>query len=331
MRFIDEARISVSAGDGGHGCVSFRREKNIPYGGPNGGNGGRGGHVIFRGDPNLATLIDFRYRRHRVAEKGKAGQGSSKTGAAGRDLILDIPLGTQIFDEQYGLLADLTQPGMCITVCQGGQGGYGNSHFKTSTRRSPRYATAGSPGEMHHIVLRLKLMADVGLVGLPNAGKSSLLANLSRARPRIAPYPFTSLHPSLGLVEVKEQSFILADLPGLIEGAHQGRGLGVRFLNHAERCHVLVHLVDASLENPIAAWHMIDRELHAHDTDLTKKPMLTLLSRSDLVSTQHAKQRADALSLITGHPTIMVSSVTQSGIEDFLRTVFALLDKKASI
>ena len=248
MKFLDQAKIYVKSGDGGNGVIAFRRERFIEFGGPDGGNGGRGGHIVFQAIDNLNTLIDFRYTQHFRARKGGNGAGSDRTGAAAPDVIIKVPVGTQLFDEdQETLLGDLDQPGKRLLLCRGGDGGFGNAHFKSSTNRAPRRATDGWPGEERWIWLRLKLIADVGVVGAPNAGKSTFLAAVSAARPKIADYPFTTLHPQLGVVRLTDsEEFVLADIPGLIEGAHEGAGLGDRFLGHVERCAVLLHIVDGA-------------------------------------------------------------------------------------
>src|SRR6266851_99675 len=262
MKFLDQAKIEIRSGDGGNGCVAFRREKFIEFGGPFGGNGGRGGDVVAQAVAGLNTLIDYRYRRHCNAGRGRNGMGKERAGAAGADLVLKVPAGTQIFDEDgETLLADLVEIGDRAVLARGGNGGFGNAHFKSSTNRAPRRANPGQPGEERTIFLRLKLIADVGLVGLPNAGKSTFLARVSSARPKIADYPFTTLHPQLGVVDVQGREFVLADIPGLIEGAHEGAGLGDRFLGHAERTSVVLHLIDGTQSEIVRAYRTIRTEL----------------------------------------------------------------------
>ncbi|MBV9260075.1 MAG: GTPase ObgE, partial [Pseudolabrys sp.] len=272
MKFLDEAKVYVKSGDGGNGCAAFRREKFIEFGGPSGGDGGKGGDVIVEAVDGLNTLIDYRYQQHFKAERGENGMGKDRHGAGGKDITLKVPVGTQIYDEDgETLLADLTERGQCMTIAKGGNGGWGNLHFKSSTNRAPRKANPGEPGEELTIRLRLKLIADAGLVGLPNAGKSTFLATVSAARPKIADYPFTTLHPQLGVVDIDRHEFVLADLPGLIEGAHEGTGLGDRFLGHTERCRVLLHLVDGTQDDPDEAYRVVRRELEAYGHGLTDK------------------------------------------------------------
>src|SRR6266700_6595711 len=265
MKYLDQAKIQIRSGDGGNGCVSFRREKFIEFGGPDGGPGGRGGDVVVEAVDGLNTLIDYRYRQHFKAGRGKNGMGKERAGAGGADVVLKVPAGTQIFDEDgETLLADLVEIGDRAVLARGGNGGFGNAHFKSSTNRAPRRANPGQPGEERTIFLRLKLIADAGLVGLPNAGKSTFLAAVSAAKPKIADYPFTTLVPQLGVVRAAGSSFVLADIPGLIEGAHEGVGLGTRFLGHVERCAVLLHLVDVTGDDPVAAYRVIRKELKSY-------------------------------------------------------------------
>ena len=262
MKFLDEAKVYVASGAGGNGCVSFRREKFIEFGGPNGGDGGKGGDVIVEAVTGLNTLIDYRYQQHFKAQRGGNGMGKDRAGANGKDVVLKVPVGTQVYEEDgETLLADLTEVGQRVTILRGGNGGFGNTHFKSSTNRAPRHANPGQPGEERTIRLRLKLIADAGLIGLPNAGKSTFLASVSAARPKIADYPFTTLHPQLGVVEIDGHEFVLADLPGLIEGAHEGTGLGDRFLGHTERCRVLLHLVDGTSKDAGASYNIVRAEL----------------------------------------------------------------------
>ena len=296
MRFLDQAKIYVKAGGGGDGCVSFRREKFIPRGGPDGGNGGRGGAVIGRAVADLNTLIDFRYKQHFRAPRGGHGRGKERTGASGADLVLDLPVGTQVLAEDgTTTIADLAAPDQTAILAHGGAGGLGNCSFKSSTNRAPRESTPGEPGEERWLWLRLKLLADAGLVGLPNAGKSTFLAAVSRARPKIADYPFTTLAPKLGTVAVDHDRFVIADIPGLIEGAHQGAGLGDRFLGHIERCRVLIHLVDGTLDDVGAAWRTIRHELGAYDPHLLDRPELVCLNKADSLTATEAETKRKQL------------------------------------
>jgi GTP-binding protein len=285
MKFLDEAKIYVKAGDGGPGCVAFRREKFIEFGGPDGGDGGRGGDVIVECVKSLNTLIDYRYQQHFKAGRGGHGMGQNRSGAGGKDMVLKVPVGTQILeDDKETPVADLTRPGQRVVLAKGGDGGFGNAHFKSSTNRAPRQSTPGWPGEERWVWLRLKLIADVGLVGLPNAGKSTLLAAVTRARPKIAAYPFTTLHPNLGVAGVAGEEFVLADIPGLIEGAHQGAGLGTRFLGHIERCRVLLHLVDGTEADVAKAYRTVRAELKAYGGGLDKKAEIVALNKCDALT-----------------------------------------------
>jgi GTPase len=324
MRFLDQVKIYVRGGDGGNGCVSFRREKFIPHGGPNGGDGGRGGHVIARVDPELNTLIDYRYRQHFRAARGEHGMGKDRTGASGADVELALPIGTQIFAEDGKTgLADLMRPEQSIVLARGGEGGLGNSHFKSATNRAPRQSTSGAPGEERWLWLRLKLLADAGLVGLPNAGKSTFLAAVSRARPKIADYPFTTLEPKLGTVTIDHDSFTLADIPGLIEGAHEGAGLGDRFLGHIERCRVLIHLVDATLADVTEAYHTVRRELAQYDADLAGRPELVCLNKIDAFSEDVIAAKSEALRAAAGQPVFLTSGVARRGLNEVLHAAHA--------
>ncbi|GBR04590.1 GTPase ObgE [Acetobacter oeni] len=324
MKFLDQAKIYVRSGDGGDGVTAFRREKYIEFGGPDGGNGGRGGDIIFEAVPNLNTLIDFRYTQHFRARKGGNGAGSDRTGAAADAVVIQVPIGTQIMDDdRETLLADLDKAGMRITLCRGGDGGHGNAHFKTSTNRAPRRSDKGWPGEEHWIWLRLKLIADVGLVGLPNAGKSTFLSVVSAARPKIADYPFTTLHPQLGVVRLSmTEDFVIADIPGLIEGAHEGTGLGTRFLGHVERCAVLLHLIDGSAGDVVEAWRMIRHELAEYGGGLGDKPEIIVLNKADAMSPQQISGRKRALEKASGTPVMVISAVARQGVTEVLRALF---------
>jgi GTPase len=290
MKFLDQAKVYIRSGDGGAGCVSFRREKFIEFGGPDGGDGGRGGDVIAECADGLNTLIDFRYQQHFKAKTGMHGMGKNRAGGKGADVVLKVPAGTQIFEEDgETLIADLSSVGDRVRLARGGNGGFGNAYFTTSTNRAPRRANPGETGEERTIVLRLKLIADAGLVGLPNAGKSTFLAAVSAAKPKIADYPFTTLHPGLGVVRIDSREFVLADIPGLIEGAHEGSGLGDRFLGHIERCRVLLHLVDATGENAGADYRIVRRELAAYGAGVGDKREIVALSKIDAVDEETLK------------------------------------------
>ncbi|MDH3474062.1 MAG: GTPase ObgE [Rhodospirillales bacterium] len=322
MKFLDEAKIYLRSGDGGAGCMSFRREKYIEFGGPNGGDGGRGGDVVAEAVEDLNTLIDFRYRQHFKAERGRHGEGRDKTGAAGKTLTIKVPVGTQILaDDKQTLVADLTAPGQRVVLARGGGGGFGNTHYKSSTNRAPRRADPGWPGEERWLWLRLKLIADAGLVGLPNAGKSTFLAAVSRARPKIADYPFTTLHPNLGVVGIDDEEFVLADIPGLIEGAHAGAGLGDRFLGHIERCRILLHLVDGTAEDPAGAYRTVRGELEAYGHGLAEKPELVALNKVDALSAEDAEAKAAELTEAIGKQAIRLSGVSGEGVTETLRAV----------
>lgn len=289
MKFLDRAKIFLKAGDGGNGCLSFRREKFIEYGGPDGGDGGNGGSIYFEAGNHLNTLIDYRYAQHFKAARGENGRSSNCYGASGEDLILKVPVGTEILDETGEVvLADLVDEGQQILIAKGGIGGRGNTKFKSSTNQAPRRADRGTPGEELWVWLRLKLIADVGLVGLPNAGKSTFLSITTRAKPKIADYPFTTLIPQLGVVRTKMGEFVLADIPGLIDGAHKGRGLGDKFLAHVERCRVLIHLIDITQENPIEAYDIVRYELKMHEFQLDEKPEIVVLNKCDAISKEEA-------------------------------------------
>src|SRR5271166_3211446 len=296
MKFLDEAKVFIRSGDGGNGCVSFRREKFIEFGGPNGGDGGKGGDVIVEAVDGLNTLIDYRYQQHFKAKNGGGGMGKDRHGANGADVVLKVPAGTQIYEEDgETLLADLVRVGERAVLARGGNGGFGNAHFKTSTNRAPRHANPGHPGEELTIRLRLKLIADAGIIGLPNAGKSTLLATVSAAKPKIADYPFTTLHPQLGVVGIDGREFVLADIPGLIEGAHLGAGLGDRFLGHVERCRVLLHLVDGTGEDAGNAYGTVRTELEAYGHGLSDKPEVVALNKADALTPEELKRQVARL------------------------------------
>jgi GTP-binding protein len=323
MHFLDQAKVYISSGAGGPGAVSFRREKFIEFGGPDGGNGGKGGDIVFEAVPGLNTLIDFRYTQHFRAPRGKGGAGSNKTGAGGEDLVIRVPVGTQVLadDEERSLLADLTQEGQRLVLLQGGDGGRGNASYKSSTNRAPRQHGEGWPGEEMWVWLRLKLLADVGLVGLPNAGKSTFLNSVSNAAAKVGDYPFTTLRPQLGVVRHKGREFVLADIPGLIEGAAEGAGIGDRFLGHVERTKALLHLVDAEGEDPIAAYEVVRGELDAYGAGLEDKRELVALSRSDLVDAKTLAKVAKALQKVTGAPPFIISAPIGEGMEALLDAI----------
>jgi GTP-binding protein len=332
MKFLDEAKVYIQSGAGGNGCVAFRREKFIEFGGPYGGDGGKGGDVIAEAATGLNTLIDYRYQQHFKAKPGQNGMGKDRHGASGPDKILKVPVGTQIFDEDgETLLADLTEVGQRVLLARGGNGGFGNSHFKTSTNRAPRRANPGQPAEERTIRLRLKLIADAGLIGLPNAGKSTFLATVSAAKPKIADYPFTTLHPQLGVLGVDEREFVLADLPGLIEGAHEGAGLGDRFLGHAERCRVLLHLVDGSGEHAGEAYKTIRAELDAYGHGLAGKPEIVALSKADALTPEMRKQQVARLKRAAKKAPLVLSSASGEGVREALRALLAVIDMAADV
>jgi len=326
MKFLDEAKVYIRSGDGGNGCVAFRREKFIEFGGPSGGNGGRGGDVIVEVADGLNTLIDYRYQQHFKAPKGGHGMGSDRHGAGGKDIVLKVPLGTQIFDEdRETLIHDFTEVGEKFVLATGGNGGFGNAHFKTSTNRAPRNANPGQIGEERWIWLRLKLIADAGLVGLPNAGKSTFLSVVSAAKPKIADYPFTTLHPQLGVVAIDGREFVLADIPGLIEGAHEGAGLGDRFLGHVERCRVLLHLVDATCEHAGKAYKTVRAELEAYAETLAEKIEIVALNKIDAVSSEHLKDQKARLKRAAKKTPLLLSGVSREGVPEALRALAALI------
>lgn len=330
MKFLDQAKIFIKSGDGGAGCVSFRREKHIEFGGPNGGNGGKGGDVLIRGGDNLNTLIDYRYQQHFKAAKGEHGMGKSRNGKDGESLTLIVPTGTQVWDETRELLlADMMYAGQEVMLLQGGRGGVGNEHFKSSTNRAPRYAQPGELGQEQWIWLHLKLIADVGLVGLPNAGKSTLLSVISHAKPKIADYPFTTLTPQLGVVRLDQtREFVAADLPGLIEGASTGRGLGDRFLGHVERCRVLIHMIDGSQENVEEAYNTIREEIKTYGHGLRDKPEIVVLNKVDVLSSQECEGKMKKLEKCARGSLLSLSAVTQQGLRPLLEKVWFLLAQK---
>ena len=319
MKFLDQAKIYVKSGDGGAGCISFRREKFIEYGGPDGGDGGKGGDVWVECVANLNTLIDYRYRQHFKAKDGQGGMGKNRSGASAEDVIVAVPPGTQVFaEDQETLLAELLHPGDRARIASGGNGGFGNSHFKSSTNQAPRRANPGLPGEELTIWLRLKLIADAGIVGLPNAGKSTFLAAVSAAKPKIADYPFTTLHPNLGVVRTPGLDFVLADIPGLIEGANEGAGLGTRFLGHVERCRVLLHLVDATSEDIAAAYRTVRAELKAYGGGLDKKKEIVALSKCDALDAETIAAKLAELKAAARKKPLVLSAVSGAGVKEAL-------------
>ena len=326
MRFIDEARVYVQAGKGGDGAIAFLREKYRPFGGPAGGDGGRGGGVIFEVNEGMSTLLDFKYQPRLVARDGESGRGKQQYGHQGEDLVVRVPPGTMVFDEETGaLLADLVIPNERATIAQAGKGGLGNMHFVSSTRRAPRIATPGTAGEQRWVKIELRLVAEVGLVGLPNAGKSTLLAALSAARPKIAPYPFTTLTPNLGHVQVSDnESFTVADIPGLIEGAHLGHGLGIKFLRHLKRTRVLVYLIDVSAD-PVSDFDTVRREVAAFDEAMIERPSLIALNKSDLVAADEAQRIAQALGTHTGLEVLVISAEQSVGLDPLVTAIGARL------
>jgi GTP-binding protein len=323
MKFLDQAKIFIKSGDGGDGVTAFRREKYVEFGGPDGGDGWRGGDIVFESVQNLNTLIDFRYTQHFRAKKGGNGAGSDRTGAGAPTLTIKVPVGTQIFDDdRETMLADLDKPGMSLVLCKGGDGGFGNARFKTSTNRAPRRADKGWPGEERWVWLRLKLIADAGLVGQPNAGKSTFLKAVSGANPKIADYPFTTLHPQLGVVRLSmTEEFVLADIPGLIEGAHEGTGLGDRFLGHVERCAVLLHLIDGAAGHVVDAWRTIRTELEAYGGGLSEKPEIIVLNKTDAMTPREFSSRRAALEKASGAKVMGICAVTGEGVKEVLRTL----------
>ncbi len=328
MKFLDQAKIYIRSGKGGDGCLSFRREKYIEFGGPDGGDGGKGGDVWIECVDNLNTLIDYRYQQHFKAENGRPGMGRNRAGPGGQDCVIKVPPGTQIYDEdRETLIADLREPGERARIAKGGNGGFGNAHFKSATNQAPRRVNPGQPGEELTIWLRLKLIADVGLVGLPNAGKSTFLAAVSAAKAKIAGYPFTTLHPHLGVVRAGDADFVIADIPGLIEGAHEGAGLGTRFLGHVERCRALVHLVDVTEEDVAGAYATVRSELEAYGAGLQDKGEVVALSKVDAVDRETCERRRDELAQACGCVPALVSSVSGLGVRELLFALARLIDQ----
>ncbi|MEO0752617.1 MAG: GTPase ObgE [Pseudomonadota bacterium] len=324
MKFLDLAKVYIRSGSGGGGCISFRREKYIEYGGPDGGDGGKGGSVVVEVVDGLNTLIDFRYQQHFFAKNGQPGMGRQRTGKDGDDIVLRVPVGTEILDEdQETVIADLTEVGERLQLARGGNGGFGNLHFKTSTNQAPRRSNPGQAGIERTIWLRLKLIADVGLLGMPNAGKSTFLAATSNARPKIADYPFTTLYPNLGVVGVDDTEFVVADIPGLIDGASEGRGLGDLFLGHVERCSVLLHLVDGTSGTMDEDYKTIIRELEAYGGALAEKPRVTVLNKIDALDDEERAFLREELETVVGGPVLMMSGVSREGVTDVLRAVRA--------
>ncbi len=327
MKFLDQAKIYIRSGNGGAGCVSFRREANVEFGGPDGGNGGRGGHIIIEAAHGLNTLIDYRYQQHFKASTGMHGMGKDRNGRAGDDVVLKVPVGTQIFEEdRETLIADLTKEGQSLTLLKGGNGGFGNAYFKSSTNRAPRRANAGQDGLEKWIWLRLKLIADAGLVGLPNAGKSTFLSAVTQAQPKIANYPFTTLNPNLGVVRQDGFDFVLADIPGLIEGAHEGHGLGDRFLGHVERCPVLLHLVDGTADDVAASYNTIRGELAAYGGGLDTKPEILVLNKTDAMTDKLVEEKRQALMDASERDDVMImSGVSGRNVANVMRALIEVI------
>ncbi|HET7335546.1 MAG TPA: GTPase ObgE [Rhizomicrobium sp.] len=322
MKFLDVAKVYIASGKGGNGCVSFRREKYIEFGGPNGGDGGRGGDVWVEAVDNLNTLIDYRYQQHVKAKSGGGGMGRDMHGANGDDAVMKVPVGTQIYEEDGETpIADLAETGARVMLLRGGNGGFGNAHFKSATNQAPRHANPGQPAEEKTIILKLKLIADAGLIGLPNAGKSTFLSRASAAKPKIADYPFTTLAPQLGMVRIDGNDFVLADLPGLIEGAHEGVGLGDRFLGHAERCHVVLHLIDGTESEIVAAYKTIRGELEAYGNGLDNKPEIVALNKIDAIDKASLTKKKRALEKACGHEVHLLSGVSGAGVDEILRAL----------
>ena len=333
MKFLDETKIFVKSGDGGDGCVSFRREKNVAMGGPDGGDGGRGGDVVLEGSGSLNTLIDFRYKQHIKGGRGGHGMGKNRTGSKGKSVTVKIPVGTQVLEEdRKTLVADITEAGQQVVIARGGDGGFGNTHFKSATNQAPRLANPGYPGTEFWLWLRLKLIADAGLVGRPNAGKSTLLAAVSRAHPKIGDYPFTTVHPNLGVVYIGDRTggdeFVLADLPGLIEGANEGAGLGTRFLGHVERCRVLVHLIDGTLDDVAGAYQTVRREVEAYGGSLAEKPELVALNKADALSDEDKAEKQELLALASGAEVAVISGISGDGLQTLMAVLFGVIGRQ---
>ncbi len=322
MKFLDQAKITIKAGDGGNGCCSFRREKFIEFGGPNGGDGGDGGSIIFNTVNGLNTLIDFRFTKHFKAERGQNGQSNNKTGASGKDLFLKVPVGTQIYaEDKKTLLFDLVKEGEKIKLATGGKGGLGNTRFKSSTNQAPRKITKGKTGEEFEIWLELKIIADVGLVGFPNAGKSSFLSSVSRAKPKVADYPFTTLNPNLGVANIDEKEIVIADIPGLIEGAHKGTGLGDKFLKHIERCKSIIHLIDINEDNLFKRYQIIRNELKKYSSDLAKKKEFVVLNKIDLVDNELKIKKIDEFKKKFKQKFYEISVLKKENLKQILRAI----------
>ncbi|PIR37363.1 MAG: GTPase ObgE [Alphaproteobacteria bacterium CG11_big_fil_rev_8_21_14_0_20_39_49] len=327
MQFIDEAKINIKSGAGGDGCLSFRREANLPKGGPDGGDGGRGGSVIAVCVEGLNTLIDFRYAQHFKAKKGEGGKGANCHGKSADDLIIKLPLGTQVIADGTDLvLADMTKVGQEVLLAKGGNGGLGNSNFKSSTNQAPRKTTKGKEGEELNVWLKLKLISDAGLVGLPNAGKSTFLSVVSRAKPKIADYPFTTLKPQLGVVYIDEKEFVMADIPGLIEGAHEGVGLGIRFLKHVERCGVILHLIDGTHEDVSGAYITIRNELEKYSENLAKKHEVVALNKADALSDGEIEEKKSQLEKTSGKKVMIISAIAKKGVDNVLRVLLSEIE-----
>ncbi|MDR2098551.1 MAG: GTPase ObgE [Rickettsiales bacterium] len=330
MKFLDQAKIYLKAGDGGAGCLSWRREKFIEYGGPNGGDGGDGGDIIFTAVRNLNTLIDFRYQQHFKAENGRPGEGSERHGRNGRNLIVKVPVGTEILaEDKETVIADMTREGQEVLAAAGGRGGFGNAHYKSSTNQAPERADPGRPGDELAVWLRLKLIADIGLIGFPNAGKSTLLSVLTAARPKIAGYPFTTLFPNLGVLYLYDREYVVADVPGLIEGASEGVGLGHRFLGHVERTRVLLHLVDGTAEDVAGAYRTIRRELKNYGKVLEKKPEIIVLNKIDSFGEDEIKAKVAALKRASRKTVVAISAVSGAGLDDLKKTLLGEMDNGA--
>lgn len=328
MKFLDQAKIHIQSGNGGNGCVSFRREKFVEFGGPNGGNGGKGGDIIIKCVDGLNTLIDYRYRQHFKAKNGSPGMGSDKTGRSGEDTIIEVPRGTLILEEDNEeVIADVVNKDQSLTILKGGNGGFGNAHFKSSENQTPRTANDGENGQEKWIWLRLKLIADIGLIGLPNAGKSTLISTVSEAKPKIADYPFTTLNPVLGIAKYNDNELVIADIPGLIEGAHEGKGLGDRFLGHIERCNLLLHLIDANDSDVINSWKTVRNEISAYSKELDEKKEIIVLSKSDTVNEEKLDEKLIILKDYTNKDVFKMSSVTGKGITSILRILHDNISK----